>query len=69
MKQQLFLPIAPHLSPPLSPPPSLPPPIQGYHAIQAYRIAHALWNRGQKILALAMQSRISEVSGMACTKP
>eukprot|EP00271_Cylindrocystis_brebissonii_P000282 TRINITY_DN10372_c0_g1_i3.p1 TRINITY_DN10372_c0_g1~~TRINITY_DN10372_c0_g1_i3.p1 ORF type:complete len:737 (-),score=109.11 TRINITY_DN10372_c0_g1_i3:89-2299(-) len=34
---------------------------KGYHAIQSYRIAHALWNRGQKVLALALQSRISEV--------
>ncbi|GAQ83139.1 serine acetyltransferase [Klebsormidium nitens] len=34
---------------------------KGYHALQAYRIAHALWNRGQKVLALNMQSRISEV--------
>ncbi|OAE33060.1 hypothetical protein AXG93_1913s1620 [Marchantia polymorpha subsp. ruderalis] len=35
--------------------------VQGYHAIQAYRVAHALWNRGQKVLALALQARISEV--------
>ena len=34
---------------------------KGYHAIQCYRIAHALWNRKQKILALALQSRMSEV--------
>ncbi|CAI5964702.1 unnamed protein product [Closterium sp. NIES-65] len=34
---------------------------KGYHALQSYRIAHALWNRGQRILALALQSRISEV--------
>lgn len=34
---------------------------QGYHALQAYRIAHTLWTRGQKILALSLQSRISEV--------
>lgn len=35
---------------------------QGYHSLQSYRIAHALWNQGRKILALALQSRISEVS-------
>ncbi|CAM6087094.1 unnamed protein product [Calypogeia fissa] len=35
--------------------------LKGYHALQAYRIAHALWTRGQKVLAFALQSRISEV--------
>ncbi|KAJ3681965.1 hypothetical protein LUZ60_014538 [Juncus effusus] len=35
--------------------------LKGYHSIQSYRIAHALWNRGRRILALALQSRISEV--------
>lgn len=34
---------------------------QGYHAIQTHRIAHALWKRGQKVMALALQSRVSEV--------
>ncbi|KAJ8625673.1 hypothetical protein MRB53_034203 [Persea americana] len=34
---------------------------KGYHALQSYRIAHALWNQGHKVLALALQSRISEV--------
>lgn len=34
---------------------------QGYHSLQSYRIAHALWNKGRKVLALALQSRISEV--------
>ena len=34
---------------------------KGYHAVQAYRIAHALWHRGQTLLAFALQSRISEV--------
>lgn len=34
---------------------------KGFHAIQAQRVAHALWGRGQKVLALALQSRISEV--------
>ncbi len=29
--------------------------------MQAYRIAHALWARGQTLLAFALQSRISEV--------
>eukprot|EP00195_Chlamydomonas_chlamydogama_P012263 CAMPEP_0202902354 /NCGR_PEP_ID=MMETSP1392-20130828/16805_1 /ASSEMBLY_ACC=CAM_ASM_000868 /TAXON_ID=225041 /ORGANISM="Chlamydomonas chlamydogama, Strain SAG 11-48b" /LENGTH=402 /DNA_ID=CAMNT_0049589103 /DNA_START=281 /DNA_END=1489 /DNA_ORIENTATION=+ len=34
---------------------------KGYHAIQAHRIAHALWKRQQRVMALALQSRISEV--------
>eukprot|EP00246_Nothoceros_aenigmaticus_P012659 TRINITY_DN4035_c0_g1_i4.p1 TRINITY_DN4035_c0_g1~~TRINITY_DN4035_c0_g1_i4.p1 ORF type:complete len:391 (+),score=38.15 TRINITY_DN4035_c0_g1_i4:158-1330(+) len=35
--------------------------LKGYHALQAYRVAHVLWNRGQQVFALALQSRISEV--------
>ncbi|ERM96141.1 serine acetyltransferase 2 isoform X1 [Amborella trichopoda] len=35
--------------------------LKGYHSLQSYRVAHALWNRGRKVLALALQSRISEV--------
>lgn len=35
--------------------------LKGYHALQSYRVAHVLWNRGQVVLALALQSRISEV--------
>uniref|UniRef100_A0A0C9RQZ2 serine O-acetyltransferase n=1 Tax=Wollemia nobilis TaxID=56998 RepID=A0A0C9RQZ2_9CONI len=35
--------------------------LKGYHALQSYRVAHALWNRGQRVLALALQSCISEV--------
>ncbi|KAK9265515.1 hypothetical protein L1049_024384 [Liquidambar formosana] len=38
--------------------------LKGYHAIQSYRVAHALWNQGRKVLALALQSRISEVFGV-----
>jgi serine acetyltransferase len=34
---------------------------KGYHAIQTHRIAHALWVRGQKVMAVALQSRMSEV--------
>jgi hypothetical protein len=37
--------------------------LKGYHALQSYRAAHALWNRGQRVLALALQSRISLCSG------
>jgi len=29
--------------------------------MQTQRIAHALWNRGQRVMASALQSRISEV--------
>ncbi|KAJ0966745.1 hypothetical protein J5N97_023662 [Dioscorea zingiberensis] len=35
--------------------------LKGYHSLQSYRVAHALWNQGRSILALALQSRISEV--------
>lgn len=34
---------------------------KGYHAIQTHRIAHVLWTEGRKVLALALQARISEV--------
>jgi len=35
--------------------------LKGFHALQAHRIQHALWNRGQKLLALTLQARISTV--------
>ncbi|KAK8653140.1 hypothetical protein V6N13_127153 [Hibiscus sabdariffa] len=38
--------------------------LKGYHSLQSYRVAHALWKQGQKLLALALQSRISEVFGV-----
>ncbi|KAI8471242.1 MAG: trimeric LpxA-like protein [Monoraphidium minutum] len=34
---------------------------KGYHALQTHRIAHALWTRGQRVMAVALQSRVSEV--------
>ncbi len=34
---------------------------KGFHAIQAYRIAHHYWRNGREPLALYLQSRISEV--------
>jgi serine O-acetyltransferase len=34
---------------------------KGFHAIQAYRLAHRLWNRGRQDFALYIQSRASEV--------
>jgi serine acetyltransferase len=34
---------------------------KGYHALQTQRIAHALWNRGQQVMARLLHSRISEV--------
>lgn len=34
---------------------------KGYHALQAYRIAHFLWTQGRQALALQLQSRMSEV--------
>ncbi len=37
---------------------------KGFHAIQAYRVAHWLWNGGRRELALHLQNRISEVFGV-----
>lgn len=37
---------------------------KGFHALESHRIQHALWNRGQRLMALAMQSRISAVFSM-----
>lgn len=34
---------------------------KGFHALQAYRIAHWLWRQGRKPLALFLQNRISSV--------
>lgn len=34
---------------------------KGFHAIQAHRIAHWLWTHGRKTLAMALQSRISDI--------
>ena len=34
---------------------------KGFLALQAYRIAHYLWNNGRQLLALHMQSRVSEL--------
>lgn len=34
---------------------------KGFHAIQAYRVAHHYWLTGRQALALYLQSRISEV--------
>ncbi|GMH24542.1 hypothetical protein Nepgr_026385 [Nepenthes gracilis] len=38
--------------------------LKGYHSLQSYRVAHALWKQGHKVLALALQSRISEAFGV-----
>lgn len=34
---------------------------KGFHALQAHRIAHWLWNRGRRTMALYFQSRVSEI--------
>ncbi|HEY0265920.1 MAG TPA: serine O-acetyltransferase [Rhizomicrobium sp.] len=34
---------------------------KGFHALECYRIAHWLWNRGRKAMALFLQSRISQL--------
>jgi serine O-acetyltransferase len=33
---------------------------KGFHAVQAYRVAHWLWNQGRKHMAFYLQNRISE---------
>ncbi|XP_050369672.1 serine acetyltransferase 2-like [Argentina anserina] len=38
--------------------------LKGYHALQVYRVAHSLWSQGRRILALALQSLVSEVFGV-----
>ncbi|RAL52590.1 hypothetical protein DM860_017284 [Cuscuta australis] len=38
--------------------------LKGYNSLQTHRVAHALWNQGRKVLALALQSRASEVFGV-----
>ncbi len=37
---------------------------KGFHALQAYRVAHWLWERGRQALSLYLQSRVSEVFGV-----
>lgn len=34
---------------------------KGFHALQIYRLAHALWNDGRKQMALFLQNRISDL--------
>ncbi|XP_010446901.1 PREDICTED: serine acetyltransferase 4-like [Camelina sativa] len=38
--------------------------LKGYLALEAYRVAHKLWKQGRKLLASALQSRVSEVFGI-----
>ena len=35
--------------------------LKGFHALQAYRVAHVLWEQKRKALAYHLQSRIAEV--------
>lgn len=37
---------------------------KGFHALQAYRVAHWLWGQNRRALALFLQNRISEVFGV-----
>ncbi len=37
---------------------------KGFHALQAYRVAHFLWKNGRKALACHLQNRMSEVFGV-----
>lgn len=34
---------------------------KGFHALQGYRVAHWLWSKGRRAMALYLQSRISEL--------
>ncbi|WP_163934575.1 serine O-acetyltransferase [Paraferrimonas sp. SM1919] len=38
--------------------------LKGYHAIQCHRIAHCLWSKNRKSLAIYLQSRVSERLGV-----
>jgi len=35
--------------------------LKGFHALQAYRVAHYMWQQGRKSMALYIQSRVSSV--------
>jgi serine O-acetyltransferase len=37
---------------------------KGFHALQAYRVAHWLWRHERRLLAVHLQNRISEVFGV-----
>jgi serine O-acetyltransferase len=37
---------------------------KGFHALQAYRVAHWLWQQGRQALAAHLQNRISEAFGV-----
>ncbi len=37
---------------------------KGFHALQAYRVTHGLWQQGRELLAVQLQNRISEVFGV-----
>ena len=37
---------------------------KGFHALQAYRVGHWLWEQGRRSLALHLQNRISELFGV-----
>lgn len=37
---------------------------KGFHALQTHRLAHHLWNKGRKDVALYLQSRMSSVFGV-----
>ena len=37
---------------------------KGFHALQAYRVAHWLWEQGRQALAAHLQNRISEAFGV-----
>ncbi|KAK7360290.1 hypothetical protein VNO77_02273 [Canavalia gladiata] len=38
--------------------------MKGYHSLQVYRVAHALWGQGRKLLASALHSLVTGVFGV-----
>jgi len=40
------------------------PVFQGFHALQAYRVANWFWTQQRQLLAVHLQNRISEVFGV-----
>lgn len=37
--------------------------LKGFHALQAYRIGHWLWNQGRRALAIFLQNQVSVTFG------
>lgn len=42
--------------------------LKGFHALQAYRIGHWLWNQGRRALAIFLQNQVSVTFGLIFTR-